>query len=512
MDEVINTVSHAVALASSNARLRVFSLGIGIHVSSAVVEGIARAGNGECYFAVESEAIIGKCSKLLRAGRSSFVEDISIDWGILEGTQDRSTGNRVPFSVNFADSVPVQLAPPPVLQQTPHQITKIFPGMRFVVFALTSQRRIPRQVVLRGRLDDGGGRIEIVVPVSSVRLFNERSPDIPLVHTLAARQLITDLVEDRAPLPIAVNPSTSAEEIRKAAVVRLGVQYQLASRYTSFVAVDDGAELPHRGTRGHHRGPTIAPRRDPPNPPINNQNRGESVGETVLTYALDSFSAFFSAVLNFFEGDVTRGRAQTRRPPGAYTTTSSPSVSPSPEFIDPPGDEQETEYDSTDTFSTLSSLEGFSSDESPERPPPLSSEDAARMRSPSPEVDTAPATNCGANSHSHRGPLPSSTPPPPVPQQIFTLVQLQDFDGSFTLNQALGNIVGQAALQKPPDVEDDTLWATVLAVAYLRKHLAHGGQSELLHGLLDKVMEYIADEVMNARFEMLVGRARYLVA
>jgi hypothetical protein len=61
-------------------------------------------------------------------------------------------------------------------------------------------------------------------------------------HTLSARHLIDDLVEDRATLPETIN-SANADDIRRAAVVHLGRQYQLASRYTSFVAVFDETKV-----------------------------------------------------------------------------------------------------------------------------------------------------------------------------------------------------------------------------------------------------------------------------
>ena len=502
MDDVIRTVQHAVTLATPGAPLRLYALGIGTAVSTAVVEGIARAGNGECYFAVKSEAIIGKCSKLLRAGRSSFVEDISIDWGIPEVPQSGATSTRVPFSVTFSDSIRVQLPPPPVVQQTPHKITKIFPGTRFVVFALTSQGTIPKEVILRGRLNDGGERVEIRVPVSSVRPFDEKSHEIPLVHTLAARRLITDLVEDRVPLPIAAHPATSAENIRRAAVVRLGVEYQLASKYTSFVAVDNATETLRRGTRDRHQRSTTVPPQDDQTV----DTSGETFAETALTFVLGTISSLFASTLKIFEGDLVRGRQKTRTTPGAY---SSPSVSPAPGFIH---EDHETDYDSTDTHSTMSSLESSSSDSSLDWDPPVSAEDAARMRSHSPVFGTDVSARTRRRHDGKSPQSPSSTlPPVSVPVEVFSLVELQNFNGRFALDGRLGAVVGQSALSKPDDVQvDDTLWATALAVAYLRKHLAHASQGDLLNGLLDKVMESIG-ETTRDMFESLVTRAVGLV-
>lgn len=64
-----------------SAPLRVFTLGIGETVSSAMCEGIARAGNGVCLLASSTETMVGKCARLLRAGRNGILEDVTLDWG-----------------------------------------------------------------------------------------------------------------------------------------------------------------------------------------------------------------------------------------------------------------------------------------------------------------------------------------------------------------------------------------------------------------------------------------------
>jgi hypothetical protein len=164
---------------------------------------------------------------------------------------------------------------------------------------------------------------------------------------------------------------------------------------------------------------------------------------------------------------------------GTNPRSSLESIPPSPEFMPTTsGDEdEETEYESTDTLSTLSSLEWSSSDSAPELPQRFSAEDMERMRSPSPAFDVAPRIN----NHPHEP--PSLEPPHPVPLQVHKLVQLQGSDGTFALDTALGEIVGHAALQKPQDIDvDDRLWVTALAVAYLRKNLTYKGQGDSLDG------------------------------
>ena len=91
-------------------------------------------------------------------------------------------------------------------------------------------------------------------------------------------------------------------------------------------------------------------------------------------------------------------------------------------------------------------------------------------------------------------------------------MQLQNINGSFSLSHSLGEIIGQSALQKPVDVQtDDTVWATALAVAFLRKHLIHVGQSDMLDGILDKVLEFVEAKLLRATFDSLVERAMGMV-
>jgi hypothetical protein len=211
-------------------------MGIGNKVSTAVVEGIARAGNGKSLFTVENDSMVDKCAALLRAV-FPCVKDVTIDWGTPGSIQSPADA---PFSVHLSDSVSVHFKPPPSVRQSPNWISDIYPGVRFTVFALTTHRTIPKQIILRGKRSDRDEHITFVVQVSSVKIFGEKH--LTPLHTLSARRLIDDLIEDRTTLPETINHA-NAEDVRRAAVVHLGEQYQLASRYTSFVAVYDETKV-----------------------------------------------------------------------------------------------------------------------------------------------------------------------------------------------------------------------------------------------------------------------------
>ena len=348
-----------------NAPLRLFTLGIGEYVSSAMCERLAREGGGECLFAVQVEDITGKCARLLNAGRTCVIDSVTVDW---HGSGNFPVVNSSPS--NHPYSLPpgiVQLEPPPPIQQVPHQITKVFPGMRFNVFAITTFRSIPSEVRLRATVKGLAEVLELVVPVTTVKPFKDERSSIPLLHTLAARELIKHLVEDRAsaaPLPKPVVPA-SDEEVRKAAIVRLGLEFQLVSQHTSFFAEESG----HETTRSRRRSSLWQRSRRRHNyvPTSQVDTTGDTTGDTqdatpgtdtsTVQTILDSLSQLAYAVFGPFSSGppLTTPRRQGRFP-GTYASTAS-SRSDSPIQSEHPLQHVDS---SKDTFSALSSLEGSS--------------------------------------------------------------------------------------------------------------------------------------------------------
>lgn len=182
-------------------------------------EGIARAGNGLCLMATTTESIIGKCTKLMRASRTYILKNVSIDWGVqTDLIQAGST---------------TELDPGGTMRQSPSHIPAIYPGSRFVAFALIDDPAFtpPKEVIIRGQRDGVGELLQFRVPLQHALLPPGRANAArSLIATLAAHRAITE-IEDaggRADAPADV----------KDLVVRLGTTYQLASKYTSFVAVD----------------------------------------------------------------------------------------------------------------------------------------------------------------------------------------------------------------------------------------------------------------------------------
>ena len=256
VDPVLQTVRNAVANAgpvSQGAYLRVFALGIGDGASPALCEGIARAGNGISLMTVQSEEIATRCSNLLHAARHPPIAtlfDISFDWGYKPTLPPKF---QRPMSIQWEEPQPFRLSveltdeksalnpelrEPKLVLQAPSSTPEIFPQHRFIVSAILSGTTVvPKQVSISGKLTDGS-KFSMPVPVQEVRTTY-------LLHTLAARRLITEL-QDGDISSLDKNMGEDDDELRetiiKEAVEKLSVNYQLASRYAAFVAVESDVD------------------------------------------------------------------------------------------------------------------------------------------------------------------------------------------------------------------------------------------------------------------------------
>ncbi|KAJ7837185.1 hypothetical protein B0H14DRAFT_3870521 [Mycena olivaceomarginata] len=307
-----------------------------------------------------------------------------------------------------------------------------------------TETTVPKEVTLRGHLEGGGPSFELTVPIRSIQL-TESEPGLPMVHSLAAWRLIQDHQEGTASLALAVGDA-SEDEIRKASIVRLGERYQVASRHTSFVAVDSGSDARRRRARRTYS-PTRA-RSDSPSP-------------------VSPLQAWAWA-----------------RPSGAWRDSGDFSVVE---------DRDEDEgYNSAATFSTLSSLEGsYDSDWSDGSidPPPVSEEDARMQRSPSPKLEPlrlAPSTiREERRRRIQQAPPQPRAPPPPVHPEVVRLAAMQLFDGSF--DNSIRGVVGDVILNEADVLQvDRAMWATAVSIAFTSKHLADPAQKDLLDDLLQK--------------------------
>ncbi|KAK2729834.1 von willebrand domain containing protein [Colletotrichum kahawae] len=277
----------------SKGAIRLFTLGIGRGVSHALVEGLARAGQGFSQTVSEKEKMSGKVVRMLKGALTPHVKDYSLevkyadaesetepedDFEIIDPASPKAGPSserpaqqaQKPISLFDPDSEDVDLentnqqddatgterfshvpaVKPPKILQAPFRIPPLYPYSRTSVYLLISperalRTRTPQSVVLRGTSSQGPLELEIPVTV-----LPEKAETI---HQLAARKAVKELEEGRGWIFHA--KGKDGRELKKShpgrfpamverEAVRLGVGFQVGGKWCSFVAVegseDDG--------------------------------------------------------------------------------------------------------------------------------------------------------------------------------------------------------------------------------------------------------------------------------
>lgn len=468
---------NAVADANQGAPLRVFTLGIGETVSTAMCEGIARAGNGVCLMAATSESIIAKAAKLVRASRTAFFRDVTIDWG------------------NDFDAPADVTSQSDIRRQAPQVLPTLYSGNRFIVFALLKHRDlvIPDKITIHARAGDGVSELAFNVPVDELaQPLDDSQPQ--LIHTLAARKIIQDMDDN--------DRNTNSLEI-KAATIHLGEQYQLASRYTSFVAVDNNnatiadpvrqVYLPLEATVSRPRlfggGPPLAlPAGTSARARVGGKSPRKAMNMSPVDPANDS------------EGDEQHEREQEEVDEDDYDAV---------RYTHSSGSEGESEGGEHDT--------NEAADESAPRKRIKLSAKAEAAPAPAPISLSAFASGVGLDEEEdgyseedddddEREETASSGT---LDNKILALIRLQSFTGSFPPSRELEAIVGLGTLDQADLIPvDKTVWATVLAVAYLQKNMAN--QEDILDGLTEKAMGFVG-RYPDVDFGLLLEQAKSMI-
>ncbi|KAF0432281.1 von willebrand domain-containing protein [Gigaspora margarita] len=228
--------------------LRLFSIGIGDSVSHHLVESVSRAGKGYAQFVTNNERMDKKILGMLKNAIKPPIKDYNITWTnqILEDTLlvetnpvDKPTVISF-FSNNATPSPDAQtIFMDMKIQQAPFLIPPIYPGTRFIVYCILKKGVEPcKEIILSAISKDGPMKLSI--PLDPVALQGSK------IHTLAARKLIQDLEEGTS--FIHKHPRNKGKNLSDSLIceqiVKLGVTYNLASKYTSFIAIDErGSEL-----------------------------------------------------------------------------------------------------------------------------------------------------------------------------------------------------------------------------------------------------------------------------
>ncbi|KAM4060978.1 vault protein inter-alpha-trypsin domain-containing protein [Hirsutella rhossiliensis] len=281
-------------VAKSAGAIRVFTLGVGDEASSALIQGVARAGNGFAQKVAENEKMDKKVIRMLKGALAPHINDCALEIQYQGPTGDDRTANDEDFEVvekvdclsigaeqdDATASKPAESKLPkkPILfydpdvkddememttaptcddngynklpevaspryLQAPFKIPALFPFNRATVYVMLSASTPSREiksVVLTGMSAHGPLRLE--VPVTKLA---EKGTTI---HQLAARKAIQELEENGGWIAHAEDNSGKLlreefaahfDEMIAREGARLGVEYRVGGKWCSFVAVKE---------------------------------------------------------------------------------------------------------------------------------------------------------------------------------------------------------------------------------------------------------------------------------
>ncbi|PSN70501.1 hypothetical protein BS50DRAFT_571725 [Corynespora cassiicola Philippines] len=265
---------------TNGGRVRVFPIGIGAGVSSALIEGVARAGRGFAQMVANNEKLNAKLVRMLKGALFPHIQDVSLeirfeDETVAVAAQSAMLDLNIPGDEKGMADKLISLFDPsaeeehpkadedrkmleslkkvvqPTILQAPHEIPPLFPFNRTSVYLLISpaaSHLVPKSILLKGT--SSSSQLQLEIPISERRSFDG------VIHQLAARKAIQELEEGRGWV---YNSRTTEGEIieqkypehynalRIREATRLGVEFQVGGKYCSFVAVEaNEAEIVER--------------------------------------------------------------------------------------------------------------------------------------------------------------------------------------------------------------------------------------------------------------------------
>ncbi|KAH6693333.1 von Willebrand factor type A domain-containing protein [Leptodontidium sp. MPI-SDFR-AT-0119] len=262
----------------SKGKIRIFPLGIGNGVSHALIEGLARAGNGFSQAVQNGERLDNCVVRMLRGALTPHITDYTLEVKYGKDDDDFEAIDKVTegLKVLLSDSEKSKFlpskaksiislfdktvdpekesvkgskdsshylpkVPTPKLLQAPHKIPSLFAFSRTSVYLLMSPETIqrnPTAVVLRATSEHGPLELEIPIEVLA-------SP-AETIHQLAAKKAVQDLEEGRGWIFDAKNQNgklvkdvypSSFDDLVQREAIRLGEKFQIVGKWCSFVAV-----------------------------------------------------------------------------------------------------------------------------------------------------------------------------------------------------------------------------------------------------------------------------------
>ncbi|CAH8448781.1 unnamed protein product [Schistosoma turkestanicum] len=217
-DEVIGLVRMNVDKA------RVFTIGLGQGVSTALVGGVARAGNGTAEFVRDPCQLQSAVMRTLSAALQPRADNIKMDWKLVEKLHD---GKEKPVEVIV---VPKRIAP-------------IFPEQFSTYFGFFKS---DKSSTIQGHIDFNYKILDenksFSINLSNVISSNDKlnlSEHLP-IHRLAGNTQINELVDDYHSLQLNETNETNQTELKsiRQQVENLSCQLNILSKFTALIAVD----------------------------------------------------------------------------------------------------------------------------------------------------------------------------------------------------------------------------------------------------------------------------------
>jgi uncharacterized protein YegL len=506
--QVSNTSEVIKYVEGKNEGARCFALGLGEGASHELVEGLARAGRGLADFAYDGDRLETKVMKQLEAAMQPALTDVRVDWTVPEqhAPDPPATGGAEVCMDTDAPPAPsggggvfdqfkqiagslLNYMSPRATQagklfvQAPFLVPPVFSESRFLIFCLLPPGVAPpTKAVVHANTPDGVLAVELAPTPADIFEGNT-------LHTLAARELIRDLEEGRSFMHKAPGRAAPSEAAVRAEIIRLATTYGLASKHTSFVAVEENtrAEVPL------YYGPIITL-----HPADRDRFRGRRAAFSSQFGCMAASMALFRSSSG--GGGGVRKKSASKCAERILCSDAMCFGSPPPA----PGS-------SAKSFGSVGAKQSASS-------PPPSPASSSGLSNQSSDNGGDLSLEPGV---AESGPVPPkqrSAQLPSTPQQtngdkLSAIVLQQGFDGSWSSSPSLAKDIGIAdsVLSAVPEPlkGNTTIWTTVLVLAFLSKKLADLQEDWNL--VAKKARKWILSQVSDAELKQVLTAAEALV-
>ena len=221
-DGAVSNSDRVIQLVKKNSdKTRVFTLGLGSSASRHLVKGVARAGNGLALFSNLNEDLRPKVINLLKNALMPSLTNVKVLWN---QDDDESEKAKPPMKEKVRTLLGFNKPKEEENLARDDGGKVLFDGSRLLSFKIFEKDQILEKVTIVAQAPDGP--LKVTLPISD----NDYLEAGNFVHQMAARQFIQDLETN--------NKSYEISEKVKKEITDLGLEYGLATRYTSFVGVD----------------------------------------------------------------------------------------------------------------------------------------------------------------------------------------------------------------------------------------------------------------------------------